>query len=108
MSADNVLAIAGASRGSVPLIVFGLCLSIPFVMFSSNLIAVLMDRYPWTMYLGAAILGKVGGEMMFTDPFVERTLHPSKTVLYAAEAVATIGILIAGRIMSPGRRAQSS
>jgi YjbE family integral membrane protein len=105
MSADNVLAIAGASRGSVPLIVFGLCLSIPFVMFSSNLIAVLMDRYPWTMYLGAAILGKVGGEMMVTDPFIERTLHPSKTLLYAAEAVAMIGILVAGRM---SRRTQSS
>jgi YjbE family integral membrane protein len=106
MSIDNVLAIAGASRGSVELIVFGLCLSIPFVMFSSNLIAVLMDRYPWTLYLGAAILGKVGGEMMLTDPFVERTLHPSKTLLYSAQAVAIIGILIVGRILSPARSAK--
>jgi YjbE family integral membrane protein len=100
MSVDNVLAIAGASRGSVPLIILGLGLSIPFVMFSSNLLVLLMDRYPWTMYLGAAILGKVGGEMMITDPFVLRMLHPSQAMLYAAEAVAMAGILVAGRILT--------
>src|ERR1019366_1757439 len=46
MSIDNVLAVAGAARGNFPLIIFGLCVSIPFVVFSSNLIATLMDRYP--------------------------------------------------------------
>jgi YjbE family integral membrane protein len=100
MSADNVLAVAGASRGSIPLIVFGLSLSIPFVVFSSNLLVLMMDRYPWTMYLGAAILGKVGGEMMFTDPFVVRTLHPSSTLMYAGEAIAIAGIVVVARIRS--------
>ena len=98
MSTDNVLAIAGASRGSIPLIVLGLGLSIPFVMFSANLIVVLMDRYAWTVYLGAAILGKVGGEMMATDPVIVRNLHPSQTATYMLEAVAIIGILVAGKI----------
>jgi len=100
MSLDNVLAVAGASHGSIPLIILGLGLSIPFVMFSSNLIVLLMDRYPWTLYLGAAILGKVGGEMMTTDPFVIRHLHPSQTVLYAVEGLAIAAILVAGRIAS--------
>ena len=104
MSVDNVLAIAGASRGSVPLIVLGLGLSIPFVMFSSNLLALLMDRYPWTMYLGAAILGKVGGEMMISDPVVLRMFHPSQIMSYAAEAVAMAGILVAGRILTRASR----
>ncbi|HLN03554.1 MAG TPA: TerC family protein [Bryobacteraceae bacterium] len=104
MSTDNVLAIAGASKGSVPLIILGLGLSIPFVMFSANLIVLLMDRYPWTLYLGAAILGKVGGEMMMTDSVVMRTLHPSQTMTYIVEALAIIGILIAGRIRSASAR----
>jgi YjbE family integral membrane protein len=98
MSLDNVLAVAGASHDSIPLIILGLGLSIPFVMFSSNLIVLLMDRYPWTLYLGAAILGKVGGEMMVTDPLVTRYLHPSQTVLYAVEALAIAGILVAGKM----------
>lgn len=104
MSTDNVLAIAGASHGSILLIVLGLGLSIPFVMFSSTLIVMLMDRYPWTLYLGAAILGKVGGEMMVTDRVVVRTLHPSQTVLYVVEALAIMGILIAGRMRAAAAR----
>lgn len=100
MSTDNILAIAGASRGNVALIIFGLCVSIPFVVLASNLIAWLMDRYAWIVYLGGAILGKVGGEMILTDPVVVRALHPSQSMLYAAEAVAVAGILVAGRVLS--------
>jgi YjbE family integral membrane protein len=99
MSTDNVLAIAGASRGSIPLIIFGLGLSIPFVVLSSNLIAVLMDRYPWTVWPGAAILGRVGGEMMATDPWIERMLHPSQAAVYAVEIVAIAVIIAGGRFL---------
>lgn len=103
MSVDNVLAVAGASRGSVPLIVFGLCLSIPLVVFASNLLARLMDRYPAILYIGAAILGKVGGEMIVTDPWLVRTLHPSKALLYSVEVISVILILVAGKVLSrPG------
>ncbi|MDI1319654.1 MAG: TerC family protein, partial [bacterium] len=66
MSLDNVLAVAGASKGSLPLLVFGLALSIPLVVFTSNLLSKLMDRYPVIIYVGAAILGKVGGDMVMT------------------------------------------
>ncbi|HXF27194.1 MAG TPA: TerC family protein [Bryobacteraceae bacterium] len=104
MSTDNILAIAGASRGNDWLIIFGLALSIPFVVFSSNLLAKLMDRYWIIVYLGAGILGKVGGEMMLTDPFVERTLHPSKMLLYFVEAAAVIVIIVLGRIMSQSKK----
>ncbi len=106
MSIDNVLAVAGAARGSIPLIVFGLCVSIPFVVFSSNLIAVLMDRYPVTLYAGAAILGKVGAEMVITDPFISRTLHPAPYLTYVAEAAAVAAILIAGKFV--GRTPRSA
>ncbi len=108
MSTDNVLAIAGASHGSVPLIIFGLGLSIPFVVFSSNLIAILMDRYPVTVYLGAAILGKVGGEMMITDPFVVARLHPPQYVAYGVEIAAIVLILAVGRILTARRDPYSS
>lgn len=104
MSVDNVLAVAGASHypapGSVALIIFGLGLSIPFVVFSSNLLSYLMDRYPALMYVGAAILGKVGAEMMVTDGFVERTLHPVHWVVYVAEGIAIMGVLAASRFMA--------
>ena len=90
MSIDNVLAVAGAARGSVPLIIFGLCVSIPFVVFSSNLIATLMDRYPAIVYLGSAVLGKVGAEMMLTDPYVVRTLHPTEATAIRGGGMAIL------------------
>jgi len=96
MSTDNILAIAGASKGNAGLIVFGLALSIPFIVFSSNLLSKLMDRYAWIVYLGAAILGKVGGEMMLTDPFVVRTVHPAAAVQYGVEAALAFGLVAAG------------
>jgi len=104
MSVDNILAIAGASNGHLVLIVFGLCLSIPFVVFSANLLAELMDRYPVTIYLGAAILGRVGGEMILTDPVTERLLHPSDMARYIVDGVLIVGIIVIGRAICARRR----
>ena len=54
MSVDNVLAVAGASKGNLFLLIFGLGLSIPFVVFTSSLLSMLMDKYPYIIYIGAA------------------------------------------------------
>lgn len=98
MSTDNILAIAGASGGHFALIVFGLCLSIPFVVFSANLLADLMNRFPITIYLGVAILGQVGADMMLTDPSLVHALQPSNALRYGIEAAAVAVLLIAGRL----------
>lgn len=97
MSTDNVLAVAGASKGNLFLLLFGLGLSIPFVVFTSNLLSMLMDKYPYLIYLGAAVLGRVAGEMMISDPYIIEQLHPSKLLQYGVEAFFTIGVLVAGR-----------
>jgi YjbE family integral membrane protein len=76
MSLDNVLAVAGAARGHFGLLLFGLALSIPLVVFASNIISKLMARYQIVVFIGAAILGKVGGEMMLTDTVVSSRLLP--------------------------------
>lgn len=99
MSIDNVIAVAGAAHGSAALIVFGLCVSIPLVMFSSNLIGTLMDRYPAIVYLGAAIIGWVGSGMILSDPFVVRTVHPSESMSWVAEGVVIAGILALGKYL---------
>jgi YjbE family integral membrane protein len=98
MSIDNVLAIAAASKGNLFLLLFGLGLSIPIVVFASTLLATLMDKYPIIIYIGAAILGQVGGEMMVTDPFVVLTINPSKIFQYSVEAFFTIGVIVAGKL----------
>jgi len=76
MSLDNVLAVAGASRGHFGLLLFGLALSIPLVVFASNLISRLMARFQIVVFIGAAILGKEGGEMILSDPVVAGVLQP--------------------------------
>ena len=104
MSTDNVIAIAGASGGKFELIVFGLALSIPFVVLSANLLATLMDRYPITIYLGCGILGWVGADMIFGDAFVKRTLNPSAIVQYSVEGVLILALVIGGKILCDRRR----
>lgn len=98
MSLDNVLAVAGASHGSLPLLIFGLLLSIPLVVFSSNLLAKLMDRYPVIIWVGAAILGRVGGEMILGDPLVLNWLQPAPFTTYLGQAVFALGVLAMGRL----------
>jgi YjbE family integral membrane protein len=98
MSTDNILAVAGASHGNLFLLIFGLGLSIPFVVFTSNLLSMLMDRYPFIIYVGAAILGRVAGEMMITDPFVVKHLQPGPILRYSVEAIFTVGVIVVGKL----------
>ncbi|MBI4689653.1 MAG: TerC family protein [Nitrospirae bacterium] len=98
MATDNMLAVGGASHGNIFLLLFGLGLSIPFVVFTSNLLSMLMDKYPIIIYIGAAILGKVGGEMIMTDPFTASILRPGKLAVYFVEAVFAIGVIVVGKL----------
>lgn len=98
MSTDNVLAVAGASHGNPFLLLFGLALSIPFVVFTSNLLSMLMDRYPIIIYLGAAVLGRVAAEMIFGDPWVVAWLAPPKWFTYSMEALFAVGVIVVGKL----------
>lgn len=98
MSIDNMLAVGGASHGNFFLLLFGLGLSIPLVVFTSNLLSMLMDKYPIIIYIGAAILGKVGGEMIITDSFTVNILNPGKLVIYSVEAVFAVGVIAIGKL----------
>jgi YjbE family integral membrane protein len=105
MSLDNILAIAGASKGHMDLVIFGLLLSIPFVVFASNWLSKLMDRYPIIVLIGAAILGKVGAEMIFTDPWLAQRLHLPTAVHYALEALFAAGVVLIGKAVRARHRA---
>ena len=71
MSLDNVIAVAAAAKGNTALLMIGLGISIPLVIFGSTLVLRLMDRVPAVIALGAALLGFVAGEMLVTDPALE-------------------------------------
>jgi len=68
MSLDNVIAVAAAAGGSMTLLILGLAISIPLVVFGATLLVTLMERYPIIITIGAALIGMVAGEMLVTDP----------------------------------------
>lgn len=72
MSLDNVLAVAGAAHGNVYLVIFGLALSIPIIMWGSKWIAYILNHYPWLVYLGSGILGYTAGKLIVDDPMMNQ------------------------------------
>ena len=70
MSLDNVVAVAAVAKGSILLLVLGLLISIPLVVFGATMLMKLMERYPSIITVGAALIGYVAGEMLVTDPDV--------------------------------------
>ena len=71
MSLDNVIGVAGAAKGNFGLLIFGLLISIPMIVWSSQFILKLMDRYPFIIIMGGALLGFVAGEMLMTDTVIK-------------------------------------
>jgi YjbE family integral membrane protein len=96
MSTDNILAVGALAQGNFALLLFGLGISIPLVVFASGLLAALMDKYPVIVYIGAALLGRVAGQMITTDAFVVQRFAPGAMLRYAAQAAGVIGVLLAG------------
>lgn len=95
MSIDNILAVAAASKGNLPLLILGLGLSITFVVLTSSLLSGIMSRFPAVVWIGAAILGRVGADMVFTDPWVLTRIHPSETFSIGAQIAGAAGVLLA-------------
>src|SRR2546422_7999087 len=77
MSLDNVLAVAAAAHGDLTLVVFGIALSLPIVVWGSGLLATLMNRVVWVIWLGGGILGYVAGEMVLKDHSLARWIDQS-------------------------------
>jgi len=98
MSTDNVLAVAGACKGNMALLIFGLGSSIPLVVFASDILSRLMDRYPIIVTLGAAVLGRVAGDMIGSDAFIMKTFAPSTATLYTIQGIFTVGVIVVGKL----------
>lgn len=95
MSLDNVLGVAAAAKGNVVLLVVGLAISIPLIIFGSQLILKLMERFPIIVTLGAGLLGWVAGEMLVTDSSVASWIDSNASYLHYAVPTAGIVVVIA-------------
>ena len=81
MSLDNIIAVAAAAKGSMLLLILGLGISIPFVVFGATILMKLMERFPVIITIGEALLGWVAGEMLITDPIVSAWISNNMTWL---------------------------
>jgi len=105
MSLDNVLAIAATAHGDFLLVMFGIGLSLPIVVWGAGLLALLMNRYTWIVWLGGGLLGYVAGEMLIEDPVVMRWFGETAAALHYGLPIA-IGVLVTtlGWWLGRGRR----
>jgi YjbE family integral membrane protein len=92
MSLDNVIAVAAAANGSMMLVVFGILVSIPIVVWGSQLVLKLMDRYPIVITGGGALLGWIAGGMIIGDPALPADLFSG--IPYAKQVLAAVGALL--------------
>ncbi len=107
MSVDNVLAIAGAAESAgqhqLPLVIFGLLVSIPIIVAGSQLVLRLMDRFPIIITLGGMLLGWIAGQMIYTDPALHAHLPDSKTWEYACAVAGALLVLAVGKGLAARR-----
>ncbi len=101
MSLDNVIAVAAAAKGSTVLLVLGLALSIPLVVFASQLLLKVMERYPIIITLGAALLGSVAGEMAIGDLVIKPWIDANAAWLhYGAPLAGAVAVVAVGKALA--------
>ncbi len=99
MSLDNVIAVAAAAKGNTTLLVLGLIISVPLVVYGATLLMKLIERFPPIVVLGAALIGYIGGEVVVTDPVLEGAIHANFAWLHWTIPVATtIAVVLLGRL----------
>ncbi len=106
MSLDNVIAVAAAAQGNTTLLVLGLAISIPLVIFGSTMMIKLMERFPIIVVLGAALIGWVGGETMINDTVLHGVVQNYPWLHYAAALAGAVLVVLLGRVMQ--RRASAA
>ncbi len=102
MSVDNVIAIAGAAQGAgqahqLPLVIFGLLVSIPIIVWGSQIVLKLMERFPIIITLGAMLLGWIAGQMAFTDVALKGIRPEGKFWEYGFATAGAITVLVIGQ-----------
>ncbi|MDM0115246.1 TerC family protein [Variovorax sp. J22R133] len=99
MSLDNVVAVAAAAQGDMTLLVAGLAISIPLVIFGSALMIKLMERFPIVVMLGAALIGWVAGETIVSDVSLHEALEANPWLHHAAAVAGLVFVMFVGRFM---------
>ncbi len=99
MSLDNVVAVAAAAHGDMTLLIIGLAISIPLVIFGSTLLLKVIERLPIIVWLGAALLGYIAGEMLVSDPALVDTVSGVSQQLHTSVHQFAVGVGLLGAVI---------
>lgn len=108
MSLDNVIGVAAAANGNIPLLVIGLAIAIPIVIFGSTLMIKIMDRFPIIVTIGAGLIGWVAGEAIVSDQVLKDWFPGHSVQFYLAAAVGAAFVIAVGKFMQRRNRVQAS
>lgn len=100
MSLDNVIGVAAAAKGDQSLLIIGLAISIPLVVFGSSMMIKLMERYPAIITFGAALIGWVGGETIASDVMLKDFVADNGWFHYACSLAGAVIVILWGRQMN--------
>jgi YjbE family integral membrane protein len=106
MGVDNVLGVAGAAHGAMDLVVIGLLVSVPIVVFGSKVVLRLVERFPVIIQAGAAVLAFTAAKMIIAEPLLDSVFDPHAVARWSTYAVCIAGVLAAGWLA--GRAARRS
>ncbi|TLS38759.1 TerC family protein [Pseudalkalibacillus caeni] len=107
MGLDNVIAVAGAAEGHFLLVVIGLLISVPIVIWGSTIILKLMERFPVIIYIGAGILAWTASKMILHEPLVGDFIHHNIFIEYIFMAFIVVGVLTGGRMKIKSKRSEN-
>jgi len=99
MSLDNVVAVAAAAMGDTTLLVLGLAISIPLVIFGSTLLLKVIERFPLIVWVGAALLGFIAGELLVGDPALQEPIARIDTALGVTQHSFAMMVGVAGALL---------
>jgi YjbE family integral membrane protein len=102
MGIDNILAVAGAAHGSFALVVVGLAISVPVMVWGSTLVLKLIEKYPATMYIGAAVLAFTAGKMIVDEKFVKAFIGEG-FLKWTIVTLVVVVVMVAGLAMKKAR-----
>ncbi|PSJ17203.1 TerC family protein [Nitrosomonas supralitoralis] len=107
MSLDNVIAIAGAAKDSIGLVIFGLVVSVPIIVWGSQLVMKVMDRYPITIVIGAGLLGWIAGDMLITDVVTKDWVTAqAKYLQWIAPVAMALLVIMLGKVLAARHQAK--
>jgi len=108
MGIDNVIAVAGAAHGNITLVILGLLISIPVVVWGSTLFIKIIERFPWIIYLGSGVLAYTAAKMITHEPKIDQIFDSSRLFEWSFLILVVVVIIVAGLWRNTARSRRSA